>query len=56
MNIVAKTRIVGTKIPNEFGIYDVIENVWEWRSDWYGAYSGNGVFTRDSWCYVARLR
>ena len=37
----SKTHAVGTKSPNELGIYDMSGNVWECCQDWKGRYSSS---------------
>ena len=62
-----ETHPVGTKAPNELGIYDMSGNVCEWCQDWIGSYSSSAqtnpkgpssgsdrVLRGGSWYYGAR--
>ncbi len=39
VNSQSSTHIVGTKKPNELGIYDMSGNVFEWCQDYYSTYT-----------------
>ncbi len=42
-NSAVETHPVGTKLPNELGLYDMSGNVSEWNWDWYGTYPSGEV-------------
>jgi len=39
----SSTHPVGTKLPNQLGLYDMSGNLCEWCWDWYGSYTSDSV-------------
>ncbi len=37
------SKPVGTKLANQYGLFDMHGNLWEWAEDWYGAYPAGPV-------------
>lgn len=55
-NSEGRTRDVGEKEPNAWGLYDMLGNIWEWCWDIYDekVYGSYRIFRGGGWCDEAR--
>jgi len=48
-NANSRTHVVGKKMPNAWGLYDMTGNVWEWVADCFDPHCNNRILRGGSW-------